>query len=175
MRTALFLLVSLAAMKLLAYPGTQSVLSVKPATPMEDQTKTPIQLTPDLHISDFYFFIDSHRGLYESSLIRSDWRTVKAGQRFGFRVLFTTPKEKVKLRVELRVPSSPEKFPFHSRSATVAISQERSSVIVEDEVVGAKGTVSYYWEIGAGDPVGNYELSFSLEGVPVKSYKFAVK
>lgn len=128
-------------------------------------------VTKDLLVTDHWFFITSWNNLADESYNRSDSTVVQVGQKFGFRALYFSKKPKLKLKVELRVPYAPKNFPSHSGKVTIS----GNTVIVEDEIDGSKGDIAYYWGIGPDDPLGSYELKFSLEGVPVQTYSFMVK
>jgi len=136
-------------------------------------TKNSIQLTKDLFVYDNWFFVTSKNDFDQMINFRSEAQTVRIGQRFGFKALFRSIQKKTKLRVELRVPERAENFPV--RAGTVKVSDDHKMVTVDQEIDPSRGSIAYYWGLGEGDPLGTYQLSYSLDGVPVKTYSFDVK
>ncbi len=147
----------------------RKIQKIKPPIP----GKNAIHLSPDTYVYEHWFFVASKAEFDKMAYIRSSSSVVKMGQRFGFHALFRSKKDKLRLKVELHVPSSPENFPSHSGKVT--ISADQKTVTVEDEIDGFKGSTAFYWGVGKGDPKGKYELRFSLEGVPIETYKFTVE
>ena len=131
-----------------------------------------IQIAPDIRALDHWFFVGFKDNLGQASFIKSNAKVVKTGQLFGFRVKFKTTRPKLRVKVELHVPHSAEKFSSHS--GVVHFGKDKKSVVVDYEIESAKETFSHYWGTAKGDPVGSYELKFSIEDVPIETYTFTV-
>ena len=127
----------------------------------------------NVKVTDDWFFVGTLETLVQSSYNPSLSTTVYAGQVFLFRTMFVPTNEKVKLNVLLYVPKSPERFPSHN--GVVTIYPQKKAVSVQDDIDGSSGTTSFYWGIDEGDPKGEYELSFALNGNVVATYHFTVE
>lgn len=139
------------------------------------EDSSPLEIASDLSLLDHWFFIGFKKSLGKSSFVKSNAksRQVKLGQVFGFRAKFKTSRGKIKIKVELHVPNSPEKF--SSNAGVVTLGADGKTVIVDYEEDGSEETFAHYWELGKEDPTGFYELKFSVEGVPVGDYPFNVR
>jgi len=137
--------------------------------------------TGSIMVSDHFFFVEKmgdlrntygSYGLARASENASGRRIVHPGEVFGFRVHFNPVFKNIPLHIRLKVPSKPENFPVRDGSATYG--SDGKSVLVDRLIDGGSGTTAFYWGIGQKDPTGQYELSFSLDGVEVTSYQFTV-
>lgn len=120
-------------------------------------------------VYDYWFFI-SDNDLADDSYIKSNATEVRVGQNFGFRARYKPTTHKVKIKVVLQVPNSPKNFPSHSGNVSIV----GNTVTVNYEADGSNGDSAFYWGIGPDDPLGNYQLTFSIEGKEIHSYKFKV-
>lgn len=133
-----------------------------------------------LSVTDQYFFIqtvtNTHKAygspeLWRASQEKSSRRVVHNSQVFGFRTFFQPVFKKLRLHVQLNVPSHPENFPVHDGKLTI----KESTILVDDVADGAEGTVAFYWGIAGKDPRGRYRLSYSIDDSEVVSYDFVVE
>lgn len=154
----------------LGFPLSSSA-STGELTVSESPKSKSKNVSKDLLITDHWFFTTSWHNMYDESYTRSEVTTVNVGQKFGFRVLYFSKRPKLKLKVELKVPYAPQNFPSHSGKTSIS----GNTITVEDTIEGSKGDIAYYWGIAPDDPLGSYELKFSLEGVTIQTYSFTVK
>jgi hypothetical protein len=140
------------------------------------ESGSSISIASDLSVTSYWFFSGKGKSTKDasvSSAASTTSRTVTMGENFGVGLKFSSSREKVRVRIELHVPHSPERFPSHS--GQVSIGEDKKTVFVDYVVPGSKGKFAHYWGFGQGDPIGRYELKVYVEDVPIETYTFSTQ
>lgn len=124
-------------------------------------------------IEDHWFFVADGLKPKANLLRPTASPTLTPGHSFGFLVAFSPTSRRVPAQVVLRVPGSPENF--GSNVGKVSIAPDRKSLTVDYEIDGKHGIDAFYWGFDSADPSGEYEMSFSIDGRPVDTYRFIAR
>ncbi len=127
----------------------------------------------ELRMKNNWFFIGDINSPGKASRYKTDSRVVHHGQSFGFHASLAPVGKMVKMKVELHVPQSAERFPCSKcKAGTLRVSDDHRTVFFEEDVKVLKSGNAFYWGFGPGDPAGDYELRFSFGDLPTVSYAF---
>jgi len=155
--TLLLSMTQVSASNLIAYPALNE--SVK-----------RIEISPDLILLDHWFFKGETENCWDYK--RSEPNIIKLGECFGFRVDFYTTKPTIKVHIEFKMPGVPDHF--HFSVGQVTFSEDRKTAMVDIEAKTEKGYLAYYLHKDQGDSTGPEEVSFSVEGILIDTYRFIV-
>ena len=128
-----------------------------------------------LKTTDTWFFIGHGKPILanETQRLDSSRPILHIGQSFGCMTDFEPINESLYLVAELRGPESLRHF--HPEATSVAFSADNLSVISTLEIDGNQGSTGFWYSVDPGDPLGQYELTCKLGGVPVGHYEFIVE
>lgn len=132
-----------------------------------------IRIGSETVVTDHYFFIGFRQQAGKQIDVKSNTKIIRVGWHFGIKAKFKTSKKSIKSVIQLKVPNSPESF--SSKKWKMTIQPDKNTVAVELEVDGSKGITGFQWGVGAGDPLGPYEMKLFVDDTLVGNYNFIVE
>jgi hypothetical protein len=107
----------------------------------------------------------------KETFVRTDIVPLVENQTYGWIIRLKTGL-KVKWKEEFILPAPPETWGEAENDGAHRISGDRKVSVTEREVLVKDGTISNFWSVAPGDPVGQYVIRVYVNGALVESFRF---